>query len=170
MTVNGTAKKCKEHPGKPGETNSLGVYCKVCTEQIKAAQASVNSHVSPKDCFITYKDASTGWVRIEGTGCAHWVAHQRNLKKNYGGCAEGYKFRVPEVIAGARKIDRKTEDVKINDIWANSKKDHCGLVLKVEGKGDKTKITIRHCSSGQGGVVDNDFQSHFKGDGDFYRL
>ncbi|MCL2644443.1 MAG: hypothetical protein FWD51_03180 [Betaproteobacteria bacterium] len=60
--------------------------------------------------------------------------------------------------------------------------DHTGIVVKVEDvkvvvKEDgqdvektKQKILIQHCSSGQGRVATDDFDRHFGGKGDFYRL
>jgi len=163
----------------------FGGLCEQCHEQVKKAQSTVKQHVSPKECFVSY-EGSGKWARIEGTGCAHWVAHERNIKRGAAGakCAEGYTIRVPDVISGARKIDRKTEEVKTDDIWAYLKRDgapydHCGLVVKVEevrevtkdGENVKHKISIRHCAStNEKGVVTDDFEKHFKGKGDFYRM
>ena len=178
--------KCREHTGTKAVTSMFGGLCEKCEEQVKKAQANVRRHVSPKECFITYEDSKVGWRAINGTGCAHWVAHERNIKRGAAGakCEDGFTMRVPELIAGVRKIDRKTEEVKTDDIWAYLKRDgapydHCGLVVKVEevrevtkdGENVKHKISIRHCAStNEKGVVTDDFEKHFKGKGDFYRL
>jgi hypothetical protein len=171
--------KCEHHPGRnaDSDTSFNKKFCIQCAEQIKKAQQSVKSHVEPKECFIIYKGGATGWETFSGTGCAHWVAHQRDIKKGFSSdkCAEGYSIRVPDVISGARKIDQKQEEVKVDDIWRGFvPMDHCGLVVRIQeikGKDDevKQKITIRHCSSGQGRVLDSDFETYFKGKGDFYR-
>jgi len=95
----------------------------------------------------------------------------------HNACAEGYLFRVPDVLARVRKIDRATEEIRLNDIWAY--KDHCGIVVSIKdaptGEKEKQVIAIMHCSSaerggGERGVVTDDFQTHFKGKGDFYRI
>jgi len=179
--------QCKNHGKYKADTHTIaGIFCKECADQIKRAQSTVDRHVEPKECFIIYEDSKKGWLsftekdRKKNTGCAHWVAHQLNLKGYGTVCAEGYYIRVPDVVARARKIDRNTEEVKVNDIWAS--KDHTGIVVKVEeikvvvkedGKDvekTKQKILIQHCSSGQGRVATDDFERHFKGRGDFYRL
>jgi hypothetical protein len=169
---------CEKHPGRKADTStSIGNFCSKCAEQIKQVQSMVDRHVSPKDCFVVYGGNAKGWELPEGTGCAHWVAHELSIKNGYS-CAKGYTLRVPDLVAGARKIDRTKEDVKTGDIWAvkyrGQQYDHCGLVIKVEeikGKDDKVeqKILIRHCTNGQGGVVSNDFATYLKGLGDFYR-
>ena len=114
-----------------------------------------------------------GWKSLSdaGTGCAHWVAHQLNIKGGYSNvCAAGFKIKVPDLISGARKIDPATEEVKLHDIWVNPGKDHCGLVISIRDKDGKKIYRIRHCSSGQGGVVENDHTSLWKGAGSFHRF
>ena len=168
---------CIQHPGRKADSpTSIGSFCAQCAEQIKSAQESVRRHVEPKKCFVIYKGSSSGWETFQGTGCAHWVAHQLQIKRGYQSdrCAEGFSIKVPDVIAGARKIDRAGEDVKVGDIWRGHVPfDHCGLVIRVEESSEEggQKITIRHCSSGnEKGVTDSDFATYFKGKGDFYRL
>jgi len=163
--------KCEHHPGRVADTStSIGYYCKQCAEQIEKAQSDVDSYVTPRDCFITYEGGRTGWRKIVGTPCAHYVAHERSIKYGFAGekCANGYSLRVPDVISGARRIEKR-EDVKIGDIWANDGKDHCGLVVKIEGEGENKKIKIRHCSSGQRLLATDDFDTKFSGKGKFYR-
>jgi len=164
---------CREHPRKPAVVQtSFGGLCKQCAEQVKAAQATVDRHVQPKECFVTFVNNKTGWQSFtqrddRNTGCAHWVAHQLGLKGAYDSvCAAGYLIRVPDVIRGARKIDHKTEEVRVGDIWTNKDNSHTGLVVKVEDDGKK--ILIQHCSSRQGGVVTDYYPTYLK-DGSFYR-
>jgi len=180
---------CIKHPSNKTVSSLFGGLCDKCAKEVEAEHAKIGSDILPKECFVTFKGKTEGWQRIKGTGCAHWVAHERNIKHGFAGskCAEGFTIRVPDVISGARKINRDTEEVKVDDIWANPKRDHCGLVVKVEEtkvitkEGDKEvektkqKITIRHCSSsafgsGGRGIVTDDFEKHFKGLGDFFRL
>ena len=50
--------------------------------------------------------------------------------------------------------------------------DHTGLVIRVTPAaqaGGQPAITIRHDSSGQGRVAENDFATYFHGHGAFYR-
>jgi hypothetical protein len=56
---------------------------------------------------------------------------------------------------------------QVGDIWANSEMSHCGIAIVVASAG--AQITIRHDSSGQGGVYNNDFDHYFGGEGMFYR-
>jgi hypothetical protein len=163
--------KCYVHKGRDAvpDVSFFGKkYCEKCVEQIKKAQSKISGHVTPRDCFFWY--TTSGWEVPRGTGCAHWVAHQKGIKSSFNSCAEGYAFRVPDVISGARKIDRESEDVKVGDIWEGKVPyHHCGLVVKVEQDGETQKVTIRHCSSGQGGVITSDFATYFKGKGNFWR-
>jgi hypothetical protein len=60
--------------------------------------------------------------------------------------------------------------VRVNDIWASPSLDHTGLVIRVTpaSTGGRPNITIRHDSSGQGRVAENDFATYFHGHGSFY--
>jgi len=165
---------CVHHGGSKAERTPIGEYCAKCAEQIKQAQADVRAHVTPKECFVTYRGGQLGWEPITGTGCAHWVAHERSIR-NGEKCALGYSVRVPDVILGTRKIDREKEKVQVNDLWRHRHPngyDHCGLVVKVEeDKDGKQIISVRHCSSTyEQGVITSDFATYLKGKGDFYRM
>jgi len=163
--------RCTKHPSKAAVTQTFGGLCEECAKQVKIAQGTVDKHVSPKECFVWYYDGKTGWVRIEGTGCAHWVAHQLNLKGVYSEvCAEGYKFRVADVIAGARKIDPEQEGVRYHDIWVSPDIKHCGLVIAIHEEGGKKIYRIKHCASGSGGVVEHNHTSLYKGQGSYHRF
>jgi hypothetical protein len=148
-------------------------YCTVCRDQIRAAVGRVNSHVQPPDCFVWYVGGSQGWQPIPGTGCAHWVAHQRNIRVASAGtnvCLEGHPIRVPTILQGKSEV--ALANVQVDDIWANSELSHTGLVIRVtedRARRGMRNITIRHDSSRQGGVNDNDFATYFKGQGRFYR-
>jgi hypothetical protein len=140
------------------------------TEQ-QAAQR-VDRHVEPKACFVTRDSGRRDdWRPLTGTGCAHWVAHQLGLKGGTAGsnaCMQGYILRVPDLVSGRPTIELK--DVKVNDIWTNVGLTHTGLIFEIRHKdGVVEDLTIRHCSSGQGGVVDSPWKSHFGGKGRFYR-
>jgi hypothetical protein len=147
-------------------------YCEKCRDGIDAARGSVDGHVDPKDCFIWYK-ANDDWEPIDGTGCAHWVSHQLDVKEGSAGdrCLTGFTYRVRTLVR-LRTPVKDISDVKVNDIWASASLDHTGLVVDVTGAdkpGDPPSITIRHDSSRQGRVADNDFASYFHSRGDFYR-
>jgi hypothetical protein len=162
---------CDKHPGRKADTyTSIGYYCKQCAEQIKKVQSEVDSYVEPRECFFEYKGTQKGWGLFVGTPCAHYVAHQHHIKRGHAGeiCALGFSIRVPDVISGARRIEKR-EDVQLRDVWANDAKDHCGLVSKIEGEGEKKKIKITHCSSGQRLLATDDFDTKFGGKGKFYR-
>lgn len=164
------AGKCAIHPGrKKAETINGKDYCETCVKDIRGAQKDVDRHVDPKDCFIWYANGRDGFASMPGTGCAHWVAHQKGMKTGGTKCAAGYPVRVKDVIKGKKTVE--TDKVKKGDLWANKKKSHCGIVAAVkEGKdGAEPTITIEHCSSKQGGVKKNDFAKYFKSGGSFYR-
>jgi hypothetical protein len=143
----------------------------------KAAAESVPSWVSPSACFITYVNNKEGWQVIPGTPCAHYVAHQLDLRKSTGfTCNKGYYLRVRELVAVLNEIDQA--DVQLNDVWASLKgsggseaPDHCGVVSAVErGRaGELLSVTITHNSSRQKKVASNDWKQYFKGSGKFYR-
>jgi hypothetical protein len=119
------------------------------------AVANVPTHVSPKYCFV-WKDGggSLPWRPIPGTGCAHWVAHQKGIHSSPG-CYDGYGIRVSQVTAG--RTSHSLSNANVGDIWTNTDSSHCGIVISV-GSG---QVKVRHCSSGSGGVVESWFSSGY---------
>jgi hypothetical protein len=65
---------------------------------MQAAVASLDGHVTPRDCFIWYSGNRNGWARIIGTGCAHYVAHQLNIGVGGPRCLAGFSHRVADVV------------------------------------------------------------------------
>jgi hypothetical protein len=165
--------KCALHPGHDAVTTIFGKnYCKACQDGIAAARGRVHKHVEPKDCFIWYK-SNNNWQPIVGTGCAHWVSHEMGIHAGSGGdrCLAGFTYRVKTLVSSRTRIPDISK-VTANNIWASPTLDHTGLILRVvppAKPGGPPKITIRHDSSGQGRVADNDFATYFKGKGTFYR-
>ena len=160
---------CIYHPGRISAGQRFGKnFCQQCLTGIDNAVATVDKHVQPKECFVNYQ-GNDSWTAITGTGCAHWVAHQIASSKGSFSCLANCTVRVPDLISGMSTIPRP--QVQVNDVWANSKLSHCGLVISVipSADGASNTITIRHDSSRQGGVVDNDFDQFFKAQGSFYR-
>jgi hypothetical protein len=164
---------CAHHPSRPGAIMINGKnYCSQCRTDIATARNSVEAHVEPKSCFVWYESGAEGWHPIPGTGCAHWVLHQLNRKTGAHGdtCLDGYSIRVKDVIFGRKLID--VVDVKINDIYVTPKADHTGLVSQVITAATPSvaaRIVIKHDSSGQGKVAENEFATYFHGKGRFYR-
>ena len=67
----------------------------------KDAIKNVDKHVEPKDCFIWFMDSKRGYEPIPGTGCAHWIAHEKgwnNGKESSNGCKEKYLIRVKDIV------------------------------------------------------------------------
>jgi len=165
--------KCALHPGRPPAAAILGKdYCRQCQLGILEARGWVHKHVQPKDCFVWY-EGNDSWLPIDGTGCAHWVAHQMNIRAGGKGeqCLAGLTFRVKTLVSGRPRCSSPSL-VRVNYIWASPAMDHVGIVVKVADPpkpGDPPKITIRHDSSAQGRVADNDFATYFKGRGIFFR-
>ena len=160
------AGKCVMHKGRASKkTLFKQAYCEDCVKQIENAR--IDKQVRPKECFVWHVNNKKGFQAIPGTGCAHWVAHQKNWKGSKPACLEGYPLRVSQILKKVKKLN-DGDEVKKGDVWAT--KTHCGIVSAVQkGKGDAQLITIEHCSSAQGGVKKNDWQTYFKGGGAFYR-
>jgi hypothetical protein len=165
--------KCSLHPGR----DSVAVifdknYCVNCRNGILAARGRVDQHVQPKDCFIWYV-SNDNWQPITGTGCAHWVSHQLNIHAGTVGdrCLSGFTYRVRTLVSSLTAVPNISQ-VRVNDVWASSSQDHTGLVIRVTPPaqaGGQPTISIRHDSSRQGGVAENDFATYFHGQGSFYR-
>ena len=124
--------RCVLHPGR----ESVGVvfnrnYCAICRDGIVSARGRVDRHVEPKDCFIWYV-SNDNWQPITGTGCVHWVSHQRNIHAGGMGdcCLAGFTYRVP-VLVRSRAPVADIGHVAVSDIWASPTLDHTGLVIRV---------------------------------------
>ena len=163
---------CEIHPGQLGAVTMDGKsYCARCQTDIVASRARVNRHVEPKECFVWYEGGARGWQPIPGTGCAHWLLHRLNRKTGGGPvCLAGYPIRVSAVSVGRQTV--QLANVRVNDIYVSPSADHTGLVIRVTPParaGGTPTILIRHDSSAQGRVAENDFARHFHGRGTFYR-
>jgi hypothetical protein len=185
------ANKCKHHPGRTAVFEYDGVhYCEKCKTGYEAAVQKVkltNGHVEPKECFVVYAGSDI-WNPIPGTGCAHWVSHEKNLKITGGSatCLKGFRFRVKDLATYCRSHGtqiKNLKDVKVGDIWISGNEGHTGLVIRVNLPPDpkktpdyKSLICIRHDSSGQGKVAENLLQwlitagGHGPAEGTFHRL
>ena len=164
--------RCHLHPGREAvwEFNRVE-YCAKCKSGIFSARDSVDSHIVPKDCFIRYRQDDY-WEPIPGTGCAHWVAHEKDIQsgRTDDKCLVGYTYRVRVLIERCSEVPLK--DVRSGDIWINDDEDHAGLFVRVMPNLDPhemPEITIRHDSSRQHGLADNDFRHYFHGQGSFWR-
>jgi hypothetical protein len=148
------------------------------------AEQRVHSYVSPRECFVVFVNSKFGWQAYSETGdtpCAHYVSHEVGLTQKKGvRCRKDYLCRVKDVVA--RLGDPiAVADVKEGDVWARLKGEsgaggdtepssHCGMVLKVErGAGKPVTITIRHNSSKQRKLTEDDWAGYFKSGGKFYR-
>jgi hypothetical protein len=178
--------RCKHHPGRIAVFDYNGIhYCQKCKDGYTAAVASVNVHVEPKDCFVTYEggDRWYSFSRDGWTGCAHWVAHQKKIQVGYR-CLKGFCVRVTEMAAYLRGTGQEItilEDVKVQDVWVAQNEKHTGIVWRIDPEADpqkpnmKKRIVIRHDSSGQHKVVENELEwlitkgKHGPGQGRFYR-
>jgi hypothetical protein len=164
---------CVLHPGSTGVYAVYGKsYCDKCKKEMEAARKAVDKHVVPKECFITYLNANKGWVPISGTGCAHWVAHQKNLHKGSTNtkCLAGFTLKVPDAVSGKSVVP--VAKVQVGDFYAEPGLHHMGLVIAVtkpKKPGDPPDIMIEHDSSGQGGLAKNTFATRFHSKGTFYR-
>src|SRR5262245_33054179 len=116
--------KCTLHPGRNAVFEYDGKqYCEKCQKGYEAAVAAVttkNSHVEPKDCFVQYAGGDK-WEPIEGTGCAHWVSHQKGFGGATGNtCLKGFRYRVKDLVfylSTRSTLVTELKDVKAGDIW-----------------------------------------------------
>lgn len=140
----------------------------------KTAISNVPKYVKPRECFITGK--GNKWRPINGGGCAHYVAHEKDFNIKYKKaytingksakkdcCYEGFccdkkyvinisqiKKWINEQIEG-NNWEKRQYGVQIRekDIWINTKTPagtHTGFVNSIE-PGKTIKIKISHCSS-----------------------
>src|SRR5713101_3971604 len=95
--------KCIEHPGRDGVMSYGGdYYCAICRAGIIRARTHVHrKDISPWECFVMFRGGDT-WEAIKGTGCAHWVAHECEIRSGGrdGECLLGYTLRIEDLIAG----------------------------------------------------------------------
>src|SRR5262249_25466525 len=111
-----------------------GTYMAAQSE--KDAVKQVDKHVSPKECFVWFMDNKRGYEPIPGTGCAHWVAHEKGWnsgKESSNGCKKNYLIRVKDIVSKSGS-EVAVKDGAVGNVWWNGKdgKDgHCGIVSKV---------------------------------------
>jgi hypothetical protein len=181
---------CPIHPAAAtGAVIDGTAYCQSCAAGIRAAQAQLDGHITPRSCFVVYAGAAAGWTPIPGTGCAHYVAHQLNIR-NGARCLAGFSIRVPQMIAGKTLVAGGLSAVRVGDIWVNRNRTHTGLVSRVvapppppppapaTGTGAPAaapppppppQIYITHASSAHHALSTDRFDTYFHSSGDFFR-
>lgn len=152
-------------------------YCARCQTDMAAAATRLDAHVTPRACFVWYENTRSGWQPIPGTGCAHYVAHQKNIRNGTPGqkCVAGYTFRVQPCLTGLTQVAGGLGAVQVGDISVSPSRDHTGIVTSVvppaAGTAPNTPpaISITHASSGQHKLAPNLYATYFHGAGDFFR-
>ena len=137
---------CMNEECKPVSTSENCVFeqdTQTCFATKEEAIRNVPTAIEPKGCFVWRDgpDKNYPWRVIPGTGCAHWVAHQLNIKNGNARCFEGYSIRVRDVVSGRIEID-EIKNCKIGDIWTESDLSHTGIIREL-GEG---KVFIEHDS------------------------
>lgn len=170
---------CVIHPSAATAATINGrQYCARCQSDQQAAATQLDAHVTPRACFVWYTGTRGGWQPIAGTGCAHYVSHQRGIRTGSPGecCLEGFTFRVPMMILGRTPVTGGLTAVQLNDIWVSAARDHTGIVTSITtpaappgGATPNPVILITHASSAQHAVATNRFDTYFHGAGSFYR-
>lgn len=156
-------------------------YCARCQTGIRAAVATLDAHVTPPDCFVWYANARAGWTPIAGTGCAHYVSHQLNIRVGAAAvqCLEGFTFTVNVMLGGRRRVTGGLAAVQVGNIWVNPQRTHTGQVSRIDPPVPNPRarpgspapspiIWITNASSGQHRLATDRFDLHFLGQGDFY--
>jgi len=148
----------------------------VAAQSEKDAVKKVDKHVSPKECFVWYMDNKRGYEPIPGTGCAHWVAHEKGWnsgKESSNGCKKNYLIRVKDIVSKSGS-QVAVAAVTVGNVWVSDDQNHCGIVSQVVPPKDpatdpKPTIEIESCSSKQGKVAKNDWATYYKGGGRFLK-
>ena len=117
-----------------------------------------------------------GYAPCPGTGCAHWVAHEKgwsNGREGSNGCKKNYLIRVKDIVSKSGS-QVAVGDVKVGNVWVSDDQNHCGIVSQVTppkdpAKDSKPTIEIESCSSRQGRVAKNDWAAYYKGGGKFLK-
>jgi peptidoglycan hydrolase-like protein with peptidoglycan-binding domain len=122
------------------------------------ARAMVPAHIEPKECFIEFKGSREGWGPISGTGCAHWVAHQRGGPTGTpNACQADFKYRVSDLLATLTQVSADLSGAQVGHVWsAPAGHSHVGIVRAVN-RDPRTNavvsVDVRNDSSASGGVV-----------------
>ena len=174
---------CAIHPNATQATIVGGrPYCARCQSEIRAAVAQLDPHVTPPNCFVWYKNATDGWQPIDGTGCAHYVSHQMDIHNGTAidQCLAGFTYRVRPMLTGLTRVTGGLASVKVDDVWVNVARSHTGIVSRIDppppnppprpgAPPPKPIIWITNASSGQHRLATDRFDTHFAGQGDFFR-
>lgn len=144
-----------EDTGEPSEPEELQARPRARTKA--EARAMVDGHVVPSACFIEFEGTRAGWRAIPGTGCAHWVAHQRGGPTGTSNvCELGFKYRVTDLLATLTRRPGGLQDAQVGDVWSASGSSHVGIVRAVtrgDGGTRVTEVSVENDSSASGGVV-----------------
>jgi hypothetical protein len=131
------------------------------------ARAMVDGHVQPRDCFVEFEGTRAGWRAIPGTGCAHWVAHQRGAPTGTSRvCDLGFKYRVTDLLASLTQRSADLQGARVGDVWSADGSSHVGIVRAVNREDGGTRVvsvSVENDSSASGGVV-----TQTKTDGSIY--
>ncbi|GEA87000.1 hypothetical protein [Cellulomonas cellasea] len=141
--------------GEAGEAQELQDRSRPRTKD--QARAMVDGHVQPRSCFIEYEGSRAGWRAIPGTGCAHWVAHQRGGPTGTSNvCELGFKYRVTELLASLTQRSADLQSARVGDVWSASGSSHVGIIRAVtreDGGARVVSVSVENDSSASGGVV-----------------
>ena len=111
--------------------------------------------------------ARAGWRPISGTGCAHWVAHQRGGPTGTAhSCRQNFKYRVTELLATLTQASADLSGAVVGAVWSASGSSHVGIVRAVTRDATSTAVVsvqVENDSSASGGVV-----TQTKTDGSIY--
>ena len=103
---------CKYHPAHKAAIQVNGsYYCQKCEDDQEALldrdvpkrgdeRSIVDDHAVPRRCFMTFVSNAEGWVSLPGTGCAHFVAHNKGIRAaRQACCLTGFITRVADLAS-----------------------------------------------------------------------
>ena len=151
-------------PPPPQEKCPKGYY-----RTREEAVGHVRETVRPRDCFV-WEDGwgKCRWRVVPGTGCAHWVSHQLDLKggrPGKNGCHEGFLIRVDDILKGRKEVD--FGKAQPGDLWWIRRDDgskHIGIIreVKTNGEGKVIEILVEHDSDSETGKGKGVINSWYK--------
>jgi len=148
------------HPDTGSTDTPTDFWCKT----IEAARRRLSTGTFPRDCFIYSDGPATHRHRpIPGTSCAHYVAHELNIRveERSAKCLDGYAVTIGQITAGREPyslLDNEAWEIpdrhpRVGDIWTSihperwaiGKRGHAGVIRKVDT--DKREVITQACGS-----------------------
>ena len=101
----------------PGPGPRAGPRGRLLCDQAGGGGARTGTRVAPVLLRLARWAEADPLRAIPGTGCAHWVAHQKGIRGGGPTCDAGFAIRISDLIAG--RSSSNLSKAKVGDIWTN---------------------------------------------------